>query len=62
MCVRNDQLHVTGWTMFPGFSGAKKEDSLYIRISEIKKTNCKCKSCNFLKTYVDFIDDDHERT
>ena len=46
----------------PRVLGSEKEDSLYIRISEIKKTNCKCKSCNFLKTYVDFIDDDHERT
>ena len=34
----------------------EKEDSLYIRISGIKKTDCKCKSCNFLKTYVEFID------
>ena len=33
------------------------EDSLYIRISEIKKTTCKCKSCNFLKTYEDFMED-----
>ena len=43
----------------PRVPGSKKEDSLYIRISGIKKTNCKCKSCNFLKTYVDFIDYDH---
>lgn len=32
-------------------------DFLYIRIREIKKANCKCKSCSFLKAYVDFIED-----
>ena len=35
----------------------EKEDSLCLRISKIKKANCKCKSCNFLKTYVDFLED-----
>ena len=43
----------------PRVLGGENEDSLYIRISEIKKTNCKCKSCYFLNTYVEFIDDDH---
>ena len=31
----------------------RSEDPLLIRCSEIKETNCK--SCNFLKCYVDFI-------
>ena len=43
----------------PRVPGNKRQDSLFIRIIEIKKTICKCKSCNFLKTYVEFIDDDH---
>ena len=34
----------------------RSEDPLLIRCSEIKETNCQCKSCNFLKCYVDFID------
>ena len=35
----------------------RKEESMYIRYSKIKETNCPCKSCNILKRYVDFIDD-----
>lgn len=35
----------------------EKGDSLYMRISEINKTTCNCKSCKFLKTYVDFMED-----
>ena len=34
----------------------RSEDPLLIRCSEIKETNCQCKTCNFLKCYVDFID------
>ena len=35
----------------------RKEDPLYIRTSKIKESNCSCKSCNFLKCYVEFIDE-----
>ena len=40
----------------PRVPRSEKENFLFIRISEIKKTNCKCKSCIFLKTYVGFIE------
>ena len=36
-----------------------EKDFLCIRISEIKKANCKCKPCSFLKTYVDFVEDQY---
>ena len=36
---------------------ARKEDSLLIRISKIEERNCQCKSCDMLKCYVDFIED-----
>lgn len=34
-----------------------REGNLYIRESDIKKTNCDCTQCRFLKSYVDFVED-----
>ena len=35
-----------------------REDSLYIRISDLKKTECQCKSCRLLNAYAELIPDD----
>lgn len=34
----------------------RDEDPLFIRCSEIKETDCQCKSCNMLKCYVAFLE------
>ena len=53
--VSTERLVTCNWMDY--VPRGEKGDSLYIRISEIKKTTCKCKSCNFLKTYVNFLED-----
>ena len=53
--VCTERLPTFDWINFIPLN--REDDSLYIRISKIKETNCQCKSCNFLKRNVDFIDD-----
>ena len=52
--VFNERPLTCNWMDFIPMS--KKEDPLFIRTSKIKETNCQCKSCSFLKLYVDFVE------
>ena len=54
--VCTERLSTCDWMDSMPTDGKEKK-SLYIRISIIRETNCHCKSCNILKRYVDFIDD-----